>query len=156
ILRSHRAMCEAAGLKLAGLTPRGVASGATLNQALATGAASPPEPADGTVAVLARGERWGELIIGRGGLPLLARPLPATALNNETALVGELRRNLALFAGQNPQQPVRALYVAEADQPGGWAGRLGALPVPVQRFDPLAALGRPPAGDYAGRGEYVG
>src|SRR5947208_459042 len=57
------------------------------------------------------------------------------------ALLGERRRNLAVYNGQNPQQPVEALYVAEAAGPGGWSGRVRAgLTVPVQAFDPLAGV----------------
>ena len=57
-------------------------------------------------------------------------------------LLGELRRNLAVYNGQNPQQPVEALYVAEAAGPaGGWSGRDPAgLTIPVQAFDPLAGV----------------
>ena len=56
-------------------------------------------------------------------------------------LLGELRRNLAVYNGQNPQQPVEAVYIAEAAGPGGWSGRIAAgLTVPVQAFDPLAGV----------------
>jgi len=72
---------------------------------------------------------------------VFARTVSATALTSEPMLLGELRRNLAVYNGQNPQQPVEALYVAEAAGPGGWGGRVRAgLQVPVQSFDPLAGV----------------
>ena len=72
---------------------------------------------------------------------LLAR-VTATALTSEPMLLGELRRNLAVYNGQNPQQPVEALYVVEAAGPAsGWSGRIQAgLNIQVQAFDPLAGV----------------
>jgi hypothetical protein len=91
------------------------------------------------VAVLARGDKWGELVILRGGHVAFTRSLTGQALASEAAMLGELRRNLAVFAGQSPQGPVQAVFVAEGEMPGGWAGRLrAALSVPVQAFDPIA------------------
>jgi len=57
-------------------------------------------------------------------------------------LLGEIKRNLAVYAGQAPQHPVRALYVAEATGPTlGVGDRLrDTLAIPVYRFDPLAAI----------------
>lgn len=141
VLAAYRAFCQAAGLKLAGLTPRPQGALAALDRAIATGAVTEPEQKRASVAVLTRGEKWGELVIARDGQVVFSRAVTGTALNSETALLGELRRNLAVYNGQNPQQPVEALYVAEAAGPGGWSGRVRAgLTVPVQAFDPLAGV----------------
>src|SRR5262249_30556250 len=58
----------------------------------------------------------------------------------ESALIAELKRNLAVYAGQNPAAPVETVYLTEPDDPGGgWSGRVrAALHVPVYPFDPLA------------------
>jgi hypothetical protein len=51
-------------------------------------------------------------------------------------LLGEVRRNLTMYAGSAPGHPVQGLCVAEAA--GGWAGRLrAALGIPVHAYDPL-------------------
>ena len=77
------------------------------------------------------------------------------ALASETALLGELKRNLAVYAGPTPGQGVQTLYVAEGTGPGGRSGRIAAgLPISVQSFDPLqgAAVDVPPSarGAFAG------
>jgi hypothetical protein len=141
VLAAYKALCQAAGLKLVGLTPRPQGALAALDRAIATGAVTEPEAKRASVAVLTRGEKWGELVIARDGQVVFSRAVTGTALNSEQALLGELRRNLAVYNGQNPQQPAEALYVAEAAGPGGWSGRVRAgLTVPVQAFDPLAGV----------------
>jgi Tfp pilus assembly PilM family ATPase len=141
LVAAYKALCQAAGLKLAGIAPRASGTLAALDRAIASGAVTAPEQKHASVAALTRGEKWAELIIARDGQVVFARTLSTTALNSETALLGELRRNLAVYNGQNPQQPVEAVYVAEAAGPGGWSGRIRAgLSVPVQAFDPLAGV----------------
>ena len=141
LIAAYKALCAAAGLKLAGITPRAIGTLAALDRAVASGAVTEPEQKRASVAVLTRGEKWGELVISRDGQVVFARTVSATAIGSETALLGELRRNLAVYNGQNPQQPVEALYVAEAAGPGGWSGRIRAgLTDPVQPFDPLAGV----------------
>lgn len=138
---AYRALCQAAGLKLAGVTPRPLGALAALDRAVASGAVTAPDGKRASVAVLTRGEKWGELVIARDGQAVFSRAITSTALNSESMLLGELRRNLAVYNGQNPQQPVEALYVAEAAGPQGWSGRVRAgLTVPVQAFDPLDGL----------------
>ncbi|HKB01022.1 MAG TPA: pilus assembly protein PilM [Gemmataceae bacterium] len=155
VLTAYRALCQAAGLKLAGVTPRPQGALAALDRAIATGAVTEPEAKRASVAVLTRGERWGELAIARDGQVIFSRSITGTALNSEQALLGELRRNLAVYNGQNPQQPAEALYVAEAAGPGGWSGRVRAgLTVPVQAFDPLAGVEHDTAPDA--RGHFAG
>ena len=81
--------------------------------------------------------------------------LSGPALASDTALLGEIRRNLAVYAGQATQHPVRALYVAEAESLTlGVGDRIrDTLAIPVHRFDPLAGLEPPPgatAGSFTG------
>ena len=141
VLNAYKALCQSAGLRLAGLTPRPLGAFAALDRAIAAGAVTAPERPRVSVAVLTRGEKWGELVIARDNQVVFARALTATALTSEPMLLGELRRNLAVYNGQNPQQPVEALYVVEAAGPGGWSGRVAAgLTFPVQAFDPLAGV----------------
>jgi hypothetical protein len=141
LVAAYKALCAAAGLKLAGITPRAIGTLAALERAVASGAVTEPEQKRASVAVLTRGEKWGELVIARDNQVVFARSMSATAVGSETALLGEMRRNLAVYNGQNPQQPVEAVYVAEAAGPGGWSGRIRAgLSVPVQAFDPLAGV----------------
>ena len=141
LVAAYKALCQAAGLKLAGITPRPLGTLAALDRAVSTGAVTAPEARHTSVAVLARGEKWGELVVARDGQAVFSRSMSATALNSEPMLLGELRRNLAVYNGQSPQQPVEAVYVAEAGGPGGWSGRIRAgLQVPVQAFDPLDGL----------------
>ena len=142
VVAAYKALCQAAGLKLVGLSPRPQGTLAALDRATAAGAVTAPEVRRSSVAVLTRGDKWGELVIGRDGQVVFSRTVSATALNSEPMLLGELRRNLAVYNGQSPQQPVEGLYVAEAAGPtGGWSGRIRAgLSVPVQAFDPLAGV----------------
>ncbi|HJZ90801.1 MAG TPA: hypothetical protein VKE40_07990 [Gemmataceae bacterium] len=142
VLGAYKTFCQAAGLKLVGVTPRPLGTLAALERAIKSGDVTAPEARRASVAILTRGERWGELVIARDGQVVFSRAVSATALNSEPMLLGELRRNLAVFNGQSPQQPVEALYVAEAAGPGGgWSGRIRAgLTVAVQAFDPLAGV----------------
>jgi Tfp pilus assembly PilM family ATPase len=149
-LGAAKTMAQAAGLKLAGITPR--AFGAIV--ALRRTAQPAPEP--GTAfAVLCVGEKGGEFVVARGEQIALVRQLSAAARTTDAALMGEIRRNLAVYAGQAGQQPVRALYVAEATGPTmGVADRLrDTLAVPVYAFDPLSGLADVPPGP---RGGFVG
>lgn len=156
VFEAVRDMCTAAGLKLAAVTPRPFAVAAALSQAIRTGDAPAPENPDDPLAVLTLGPQGGEFTVTRGGQVSFTRAVPAPVLSNEALLLGEVKRNLTVFAGQNPGHPVRAVYVAEAeDLLGGWAGRLRpGLPVPVHAFDPLA--GSPAAVPEKLRGRYAG
>lgn len=140
VLAAFKTACQAAGLKLAGVTPRPFGIAASLMRAIKDGAVTPPESVNSPIAILVRGDKWGELVILRGGHVAFTRSLTGLALNAESAMLGEIKRNLAVFAGQW-SQPVQALYVAEGDMPGGWAGRVQAgLTIPVQAFDPIAGV----------------
>lgn len=149
-LGALKTMAQTAGLKLAGVTPRAFGAIAALRRT------AQPAPEPGTAfAVLCVGEKGGEFVVARGEQIALVRQLSAAARATDAALMGEIRRNLAVYAGQAGQQPVRALYVTEATGPTmGVADRLrDTLAVPVHAFDPLSGLADVPPGP---RGGYVG
>src|SRR5581483_794041 len=101
---AYQQMCQAAGLKLAGLVPRPYGIAACLQRLAGSSVLTPaPEPADAPVAVLTLGEKWAEFTVVKGGKLLQARSLNATG-----NLAGEVRRNLMLFSGQSSQRPVQA------------------------------------------------
>lgn len=156
VFEAVREMCTAAGLKLSAVSPRPFAVAAALSQAIRNGDAPAPGNPDDPVAALTLGPQGGEFTVTRGGQVAFTRAVPAPVLANEALLLGEVKRNLTVFAGQNPGHPVRAVYVAEAeDLLGGWAGRLRpGLPVPVHAFDPLA--GSPAVVPEKLRGRYAG
>ena len=146
ILHAYQTLARAAGLKLAGVTPRAFGVIACLRRT------ATPAPEPGTAfAVLTVGQKGGEFAVARGEHLAFARALSGPALASDTALLGEIRRNLAVYAGQASQHPVRALYVAEAEGPAlGVGDRLrDTLAIPVSRFDPLGGL-EPPEGAAAG------
>jgi Tfp pilus assembly PilM family ATPase len=146
VLSAYRALAAAAGTKVVGVAPRAFGVIACLQRV------ANPAPDPGTAfAVLTVGEKGGEFAVARGDFLAFARPLAGPALASDAALLGEIRRNLAVYAGQSPQHPVRALYVAEGNgQSLGVGDRLrDTLAIPVFRFDPLAGE-QAPAGATAG------
>src|SRR5262249_6332987 len=151
VLGAYKTFCQAAGLKLVGVTPRPLGTLAALERAIKPGAAAARGAGRASAAILPRGGRWGGLVIARDGQVVFPRAVSATALNSEPMLLGELRRNLAVFNGQSPQQPVEALYVAEAAGPGGrGGGRIRAgLNGARQGLQPPARAGAgPPPTDH--------
>lgn len=139
VLAPLKALCAAAGLKLAGITPRPFGVAAALLRAIKDGAVTPPDSPSAPLAILVRGDKWGELVIVRGGQVAFTRSLTGVSLASETSMLGEIRRNLAVFSGPSSLNQVQALFVAEGDLPGGWTGRLkGGFTIPVQSFDPIA------------------
>lgn len=146
-------MCQAAGLKLAGVSPRPYAVAACLGRAFATGAVPPPADKTDAVVALTLGPAGGEFTVVRGGEVTFTLALPAPVIANENMLIAQVRRNLAVYAGQNPGRPIEGVYLAEVE--GRWADRLGAaLGVPVHAFDPLAGAAR--AVDEQFRGRFAG
>lgn len=133
---AYQAVARGLGVKLAAATPRAFGTVACLLRT------ANPAPEPGTAfAVLTVGAKGGEFAVARGENLAFARPVAGPALASDTALLGEVRRNLAVYAGQSSQNPVRALYVAEAGGTLGVADRLrDTLAVPVHSFDPLAGL----------------
>ncbi len=123
-----RELCDAAGLRLAGVTPRPYALAAAL----------PPSAGGGVQAVVSVWDGGGEFVVARGLEVLYARTLSPLASQSEAALTGELKRNLTVFAGQRGASPVELLHVAESPRSGVAARLAEALAVPVQSFDPCA------------------
>lgn len=129
-------MCAAANLRLAAVTPRPYAIAAGLNRAFALRAVQPPDSKSDAVATLVLGSAGGEFTVVRNGEVTFTRDVPGPVATTEPMLLGEVRRNLTMYAGGAPGYPVQALYVAESA--GGWAGRLrAALGLPVSAYDPL-------------------
>jgi Tfp pilus assembly PilM family ATPase len=142
MLNTYQTLCKAAGLKLAGICPRPFGAAWSAKNA----------GAQGTVGVLTVSERWAEFCVVRGETLLLARALTMSA-GSQDMLLGEIRRNLAVFAGKAGQEPVRALYIADGTAAGNLGERLqDKLAIPVHALDPLAGLAAPPArrGIFAG------
>ncbi len=153
VFAAIQALCQAAGLKLAGVTPRPYANAAGLLRLFAAGTVEPPDDKSEAVAVLTLSPAGGEFTVVRRSEVTFTLAIPAPVVANETMLVAQVRRNLTVYAGQHPGHPIRAVYLAEADGP--WAARLrGALGVPVRAFDPLA--GAVPAVPAALRGRFAG
>jgi hypothetical protein len=139
-LRAFQLLAQGAGLKLHAVVPRAYG---LLN--LARSANPPPEPGE-AFAVLTLHAGGGEFVVARGDQLHFARPVAGPALASPAVLLGEVRRNLAVYSGQSAGQAVRALYVAEGPSPPGVTDHFrNTLAVPVH---PLVA--RPPAGTTAG------
>jgi len=152
-IAATKKLAESAGLKLIAITPRPFAALAGLYQAFATGLAPRPASPGDAIALLVRGEKWGEFTVCRNGVILQSRSIAGPALTNETALLGEIRRTLAVHSNQNLSQPVTAVYVAEPDTPGGLRERLqNALSFPVFAYEPVVGVSLPdgPMGTHAG------
>lgn len=152
MLMAYEALCKAAGLKLHGIAPRPFGTAMCLKRL--AGTALPP--VEGAAAILTVAEQWAEFCVVRDGSLLQARSLAATAPGAENALLGEIRRNLAVYAGQTPQHPVRALYLAEGGNRAALRELLqNTLAIPVHVLDPfaglqLADLPSGPRGSFAG------
>ncbi len=140
LYNAARTMCELAGLKLAGFTPRPYATAAAVRRAIAAGTVTPPENPTAPVGVLSLWDGGGEFVVYHGEHMVFSRSVSGMALQSETGLIGEAKRGLAAFASQSPRERLDALYLCEGHSGGGsWAARLQqSLPVPVHPFDPLA------------------
>jgi Tfp pilus assembly PilM family ATPase len=143
LLAAYRELCQSAGLKLAALVPRPFGTAACLNYVLQSGLPSPDQP-NATVAVLTVADRWAEFCVVKAGELLLARRMAPPGPDGEAALLAEIRRNLAVYAGQASRAPVQTLYVASAGRHSAVAGRLGTtLAIPVHPLDPFSGLNVP-------------
>ena len=147
IVRTYQALCHSAGLKLMTLTPRTFGIAAAARRAMAVGGAltPKPEPADGAVVVVAVADKWAEFCVMRGETLLVVRSLTVGP-----HLAAEIRRNLNVYNGQNPQRPVQAAYLCcgpdvELRQ------RLGdMIDVPIYPFDAFAGAEIEVAGNPGG------
>jgi Tfp pilus assembly PilM family ATPase len=149
LLQAYQALCQAAGLKLAALTPRVFGIAACVQHL--TGTAEDGNGSVGAVAVLTRAEQWAEFCVLRAGVLCFAR---SAAPGN--TLPGEIRRNLAVHAGQSPQHPVEAVYVAGTNDQIELRDRLQEmLGLPVHSLDPFARTTQPEV-PATGRGAFAG
>jgi hypothetical protein len=140
LLAAYRELCAAAGLSLAGLVPRPFATAECLNQQM-TSETNGSHLAGSAVAVLTLAERWAEFCLVKDRGLVLARTMAAPAAGQDAALIGEIRRNLAVYAGQAGHSPVQSLYVAEGGRQTAFADRLATtLAIPVYRLDPFGGL----------------
>ena len=110
LLLAYQALCRAAGLKLAALTPRSFVLGSCLARArkLASAGSRPPLAQPEWSAVLLQAESWAELTILKGGTVFFSR-----ALADDVALDAEVRRSLTLFAAQAQGQFPQVLYLID-------------------------------------------
>jgi hypothetical protein len=138
LLASYQALCKAANLPLEAVAPRAFGIAACLERDAGASSAgqhvehpSPTAPA----AVLSIAESWAEFTVARGGTVLYTRALPASG-----NLAGEVRRNLALFAGQHSAtEPVGGVYVAGNGEHALLRSQLQAmLGIPALPLDPFA------------------
>ncbi|HYH64823.1 MAG TPA: hypothetical protein VD866_09040 [Urbifossiella sp.] len=136
VFAAVQAMCTAAGLRLAAVTPRPFAVAAGLAAAVAAGEADrPPDGTDAAVATLGPG--GGEFTVVRGSAVTFTRSVAAQVVVNDALLASELKRNAAVNPGPTP---IGVLYVAEPEgRVGGWAARLrrAGYTGTVKAFDPL-------------------
>jgi Tfp pilus assembly PilM family ATPase len=139
LVAGYQTLCKTAGLKLLALTPRPFGVAASLARVAGVTEHTPaPQSPEAVSAILTVAEGWAEFCIVRGATLLFARALPGGA-----NLASEVRRNLAVYAGQ-PQvslarDVVRALYVAGNGEQADLRERLQELlAIPVHPLDPFA------------------
>jgi Tfp pilus assembly PilM family ATPase len=144
LLQMYQSLCRAAGLKLAGITPRPFGIAAAVQRTagalpLTDPLAPTPFPqGDAAVAVLTVTAGWAEFCVVQGGGLMFTRSLAPGA-----GLVGEIRRNLALYAGQPnaASARVQALYVAGNGEHNLLREQLQELlAIPVHPLDPFAGI----------------
>jgi Tfp pilus assembly PilM family ATPase len=151
LLTAYQTLCKAAGLKLATVTPRPFGSVACLRHVAGTTVLTPaPEQAGAPVALVTVTEKWAEFCVIKGDVLVLTRNLAAGP-----NLAGEVRRNLAVYAGGAGQQPVTALYLAGGEHLHLRERLQDLLGIPVHVLDPFGGSEQPdlPA---SGRGGFVG
>jgi len=144
-------MCQGAGLKLAGISPRPYAVAAGLIRAFHS--VTPPADKSDAVVALTLSPVGGEFTVVRRGAVTFTLAIPTPVVANEAMLVAQVRRNLAAYAGQHTGHPIQAVYLFEVGGP--WVERLGSsLTVPVHAVDPLAGavpgVANPIRGRFAG------
>ncbi|HYT95301.1 MAG TPA: hypothetical protein VEL76_41670 [Gemmataceae bacterium] len=127
-------VCKAANLgRLLAVTPRSFGVASCLKRAAAA-----PEPG-AAIAVLTVAESWADFAVVRGDGVLFTRGLTGTA-----HLIAEVRRNLAVYAGQLPatapaRDKVHGVYVAGDGEHALLREQLQhTLTVPVHPLDPFS------------------
>jgi Tfp pilus assembly PilM family ATPase len=152
LVQAYRTLCQSAGLKFAGMSPRAFGVAASLSRVMGSSTVTPaPEPPDASVAAVALGEGWGEFCVVREGELFFTR-----SIDPGPGLAGEIRRNLAVYAGQAPHMPIRAVYVAGGSEQASLRERLrDMLDVPVHAFDPFSGSERSDL-PHTGRGGFAG
>ncbi len=137
VFAAVQAVCAAAGLKLAGVTPRPFAVAAGLAAAVAAGDVEAP-PAGEAVAAVTLGPGGGEFTVVRGREVAFTRTIPGPVASNDVLLAAELKRNVAVYQGTSA---IGTVYLAEpAGRLGGWASRLkrAGFAGKLKSYDPLA------------------
>ena len=152
VVEAYHAICKSAGLRLAGVSPRAFGLAACMQRLAGASVLTPAlEPPDAPAAVLAVGEGWAEFTISRSGKLVFTR-----ALGQGDGLIAEVRRNLALYNGQSPRDPVQAVYVAGLGEHAALRERLQeVLGIPVHALDPFGGVERPELPSEK-RGAFIG
>jgi Tfp pilus assembly PilM family ATPase len=150
---AYQALCKAAGLKLAAITPRSLGIPVCLERIAGTTVLTPvPDPPGSTVAIVTVTERWAEFCVARDGTLLMAR-----GLDTGPGLIGAVKRNVAVWSGQAGSQPIRAVYVAGGPDNAGLRQRLAeSLDLNVHLLDPFAGGELPDAPLPDTRGGFAG
>ena len=122
---------------------------ACLQDTLAQGGSG--EAPDAAVGIVAMTANWAEFAVGRNETLIFTRPLSPGG-----NLLGEIRRNLSVYNGQSPANPLRSLYLAGSSAHAELREKLQeSLGIPVHFLDPFAGVEREdlPA---ANRGAFAG
>ncbi len=133
-------LCEAAGLKLMAVVPRGVA--------LLAGAAGVRNESNQQALGLACSNTF--LVIHQNEL-IFNRSLGTP--ENAPELLAELRRSIAGYENQANMPKLASLHVASHELPAGFDQMAGQLRVPVAWYDPYASVQG--AQRLAGHGDYA-
>jgi Tfp pilus assembly PilM family ATPase len=138
VIHTIQDTCRAAGLKVLAITARPFGIAACVKRVAGSHAQVPAPPtADAVVAVLTVAQGWAEFCAVRGEQLLFARSMTAG-----DGLFGEVRRNLAAYAGQPqltfPRDAIQALYVTGNGENAVLREKLQAtLGIPVHGLDPF-------------------
>jgi hypothetical protein len=134
ILNGYMRLAQAAGVKLAAVTPRPYGTTAAARRAMAVGSELTPKPeGDEPVAVVTLSDKWAEFCVIRGTRLVLTR-----TMNLGPGLAGEIRRNLTVYTGQGGGIPVQAVYLSAGAAPE-LRQRLGEMiEIPIYNYDPFA------------------
>ena len=139
VIQALQTVCRSAGLKLTAITGRPFGTAACFKKLAGKVPEVPAPPApDAVVAVLTVSKAWAEFSVVREDQLLFAR---SVMVGDD--LLGQVRRNLAAYAGQAqltfPRDAIQALYVAGNGENAVLRERLQAtLGIAVHGLDPFA------------------